>query len=146
MIKLPVVKNGKKYIVNAPGWNYDVGPGAPPGDLFMFSATDGRWYQVNLTGHPAASFSVNPTPLTLSTNDLGYELVKSSNGNTYQVYLSGSGGAAVVLVNTTPWSNPLDYKPSLFLRSVTDNFGYNVYLVGTTLTIDATHSSSIVNS
>lgn len=144
MIQKIVINNGKKYVVNAPGWNDDVGPGAPTGVLWLKSITDSMWYEVKLTGSPASSFSVNPTPLTLSTNDLGYQLLQSTNGNVYQVYLSGSGAGVTVLLNTSPWPVDDDFKSNLFLQSKTDGFGYSVVVQGTTLTIDNTRSSSIM--
>lgn len=143
MIKQVVVSNGKRYIVNAPGWNDDVGPGASVGTMWMKDTADNLWYAVTLTGSPAAAFFVDPTPISPVvngfTNDLGYQLLQSTNGNVYQILLTGGA----VVVNPVPWINPLDYKSNLFLMSQTDLFGYPVVLQGLALVIDTAHSSSI---
>jgi len=133
MIKRTIIKNGKKYIVNTAGWNDDVGPGAPAGTLWMQSATDGNWYAVTLTGTSAsAALSINQIPLTLATNDLGYQLVLGS-GSVYQVYLSGSAGS--VVIKTAAWPIDDDYKPYLRLLSNDGNF-YNVNISGSSLLVD----------
>ena len=134
MIKKIVISNGKKYMVNTAGWNDDVGPGAPMGTLWMIS-TDGKWYAVTLTGTSgSAAVAINQTPLGWQApsigQDLGYQLLQHVNGNVYQVYLTGNAGAVTMNVNQTPWTNPLDYKTSLFLKSVTDSCFYNVYVSG----------------
>ena len=133
MIKRVIIKNGKKYIVNTAGWNDDVGPGAPAGTLWMQSITDGNWYAVTLTGTSAsAALSINQTPLTLATNDLGYQLVLGS-GSVYQVYLSGSAGA--VSSKTAVWPINDDYKPYLWLKSTDGNY-YNVNISCSSLKVD----------
>lgn len=139
-----VISNGKKYVVNTPGWNDEVGPGSPPGTLWLKSVTDSRWYEVKLTGAPASSFYVNPTPLPLTTNDLGHQYVLSSNGNVYRVYLTGTGAGATVTLDTTALPATLNYKSNLFLQSRTDNKGYGVYVQGTSFYIDTIHTGSIV--
>lgn len=135
MIKRIIIKNGKKYIVNTAGWNDDVGPGVPAGTLWMQSITDGNWYAVTLTGTSAsAALSINQTPLTLTTNDLGYQLVLDSySGSVAQVYLSGSASAVTAIVATWPLSS--DYKPYLWLQSTDGNY-YNVNVSGSSLVVD----------
>lgn len=133
MIKKTIIKNGVKYIVNVPGWNDDVGPGAPAGTLWMRSITDNNWFAVTLTGTSAsAALSINQTPLTFATNDLGYQLVLGS-GSVYQVYLSGSAGAVTSKVAVWPLNS--DYKPYLWLQSTDRNF-YKVNVSGSSLLVD----------
>lgn len=133
-----IVSNGKKYLVNCAGWNDDVGSGAPIGTLWIQSITDGRWYDVTLTGTSAsAGIYVNPTPLSWysPSQDFGYQLL-SYSGSVYQVYLSGSGASASMISSTTPWPISSDYKPYLFLQSTDSNF-YSVYVTGSsTLFVD----------
>lgn len=131
MQKMIVTKDGKKYMVTAPGWNDDVGPGGPAGTLWMES-TDGNWYAVNVTGTSgSAVVSVNQTPLTVFTNDIGYQLLyDASNGNTYQVFLSGTAGSVTINVNPVPWAASTSPKPYFSLQSVTDGSFYQVYLTG----------------
>jgi hypothetical protein len=135
MIRKTVIRNGKKYIVNTAGWNDDVGPGAPAGTLWMRSATDNNWYAVTLTGTSAsAAISINQTPLTLATSDLGYQLVFDGyNGVVAQVYLSGSAGSVVTKIASWPISS--DYKPYLMLKSIDGNF-YHVNVSGSALVVD----------
>lgn len=129
--KMIVKKDGKKYMVTAPGWNDDVGMGGPTGTLWMQS-TDGKWYAVNVTGTSgSAVVSINQTPLPVNTNDLGYQLLyDSANGNTYQVFLSGTAGSVTINVNPVPWAGNNGYKPFFNLQSVTDGSFYQVYLSG----------------
>ena len=134
MIKKTVIKNGKKYIVNAPGWEDGIGPSAPAGTLWMRSATDGKWYFMNVFG-PSGSVDVytDPTPLTWQSpgQDFGYQLLYNYyDGNVYQVYLSGSGAAADIYISQTPWLISSDYKPYLWLQSITDGYFYEVYASG----------------
>lgn len=143
-MKRIIISNGKKYVVNTPGWNDEVGPGSPPGTLWLQSETDGLWYEVKLTGAPASSFYVNPTPLTLATNDLGYQYVLSSDGNVYRIYLTGTGTGATVMLDPTALPTSLNYKSNLYLQSVTDEKGYGVYVQGTSFYIDTIHTGSIV--
>ena len=127
-----ILKNGKKYIVNCSGWNDDVGPGAPAGTLWMQSISDGLWYEVNITGTSGStSLYVNPTPLTWQSpgQDLGYQLLLCPDDNkVYQTYLSGSASNVTMSVSQTSWPISSDYKPYLFLTSITDGYMYPVYI------------------
>ena len=133
MLKRVIIRNGKKYIVNIPSFSEDVGSAAPAGTLWMQSITDGNWYAVTLAGTSAsAALAINQTPLALTTNDLGYQLVLGS-GSVYQVYLSGSSSA--VVAKTAVWPINDDYKPYLWLQSDDGNF-YNVNISGSSLEVD----------
>jgi len=130
-----VKKDGKKYLVNVSGYNDDVGPLAPAGTLWLQSITDNLWYSVNLTGTSAsAARYVNPVSLdwqSVGGQDFGYQLVQNiTNNQVYQVYLSGSGAAATVLVSNNSWSLNTDYKPYLYLTSISDNNFYIVNITG----------------
>ena len=136
MIKKTIIKNGKKYIVNAPGWNDDVGPGAPAGTLWMRSVTDNSWYVVTLTGTSAsAALSINKTASVWQSpgQELGYQLVLSNNGNVYQVYLSGSAGN--ITSKTAVWPIVSDYKPYLWLKSTDGNY-YNINISASSIVVD----------
>ena len=134
MIRRTIIKNGKKYLVNAPGWEDGIGSLAPPGTLWEQSITDNSWYSVNVFGPSGSVVTyVNSTPLTWQSpgQDFGYQLLYNDfDGNVYQVYLSGSGIDADLLISQTPWPLNSDYKPYLFLQSVTDNYFYKVYASG----------------
>ena len=144
MIKKTVIKNGKKYIVNAPGWEDGIGPGAPDGTLWMRS-TDLNWYAVTLTGTSgSAAISINQTPLTWQSpgGDAGFELVYNNTTNKpHQVLLTGNAGAVAISVNQTPWSNLLDYKPFLGLKSTDGNF-YYVFVSGTPVSVLSVNQNS----
>jgi len=133
MNKRIIINKGKKYIVNAPGYNDDVGPAAPSGVLWMKNITDGLWYEVMLSGTSgsliqSASFNVNQTPLNFYSNELGYQLLYCyQNDEVYQVYLSGSTNNATMSISQTPWPVSDDYKPYLWMKSTTDGYYYPVY-------------------
>ncbi len=139
MIKKTIIKNGVKYIVNAPGWNDDVGPGAPAGTLWMQSITDGNWYAINLIGTSGSTaIYVNPTPLTWQSpgQDFPYQLLYCyQNDNVYQTYLSGSGANVTMSISQTPWPVSGDYKPYLWLQSITDQYFYAVYAKSGSITL-----------
>lgn len=131
MQKRIVFNKGKKYIVNAPCLN-DVGPACEVGTLWMQS-TDLNWYAVNLTGTSASNNLapyVNQTPLTWQSvggQDFGFQLLYcNDNNNVYQAYLSGSAGDVTMSISQTPWPSNADYKPFLFLKSITDGYFYTL--------------------
>jgi len=135
MQKRIVIKNGKKYIVNTPGWEDGIGPGAPFGTLWMLS-TDGNWYEVTLNGTSgsfanSSSLVVNQTPLTWASNDSGYQLLLCPQDNlVYQAYLSGSAGDVTMSISQVPSGSAMaggDYKPYLLMRSTVDRYFYPVY-------------------
>ena len=138
MRKLVVIRNGKKYLVNTPDWGDSgdesgVGSPAPVGILWMRSITDGLWYEITLNGTSgsfvnSSSLSVNQTPLTWTSNDLGYQLLLCPDNNqVYQTYLSGSAGSVSMSISQTPWPISSDYKPYLWMQSTADRYFYPVY-------------------
>lgn len=144
MIQKVVINNktGKKYVVNCPGWNDGVGPGAPAGTLWMQSQTDNNWYAINVSGtNNLVDVYVNPTTIGWESNDLGFQLLyNNTDGNVYQVYLTGTGAGTTIEVNQTPWITELDFKPYLLLQSITDGLFHRTYISGNagsvTLSVD----------
>lgn len=137
-----VINNGKTYRVNCVSLD-DVGPSAAPGTLWEQSTDDSLWYAVNLAGTSASNdlaISINQTPLTWVSpggQDFPYQLLLCTDGNVYQVYLSGTAGSVIMSVNATPAPNNLDYKPYLLMQSLTDGCFYMVSLTaGPTITIN----------
>jgi hypothetical protein len=101
-------------------------------------STDGNWYEITLTGMSGsliqtASLSVNQTPLTWASNDLGYQLILCYGDNkVYQVYLSGSSGDVTMSIAQVPSGSAMasgNYKPYLLMKSTTDGYFYPVYAV-----------------
>ncbi len=148
MIKRVIIKDGKKYIVNCASWNDDVGPGAPPGTLWEQSITDGNWYNINVSGSGMnAVIYITTSSWQSPGQDYGYQLVQATNGEVYQVYLSGSGTNATLQVAQTPWPIQSDYKPYLYLLSVTDGNYYDVYLFAeTTSSVGYTADTSLIKA
>lgn len=106
--------------------DFGVGPGCAPGTLWMTS-TDGNWYAVNITGSSgSAQLYVSQSPLNYQDNSLGYQLLKAPDNNVYQIYLTGNSGSVSVNISQSAWGNPNDYKPYLFLSSITDGLFYVV--------------------
>lgn len=130
-----VMHNGRRYVVNAVGWDDSgVGSGAPPGQQWMQS-DDGNWYPVALTGTSASiAISVGQAPLGWidpGGQAFGYQLLKNpTDGLTYKVTLSGSAGSVTIQVEPDPWPNTNDGKPYLTLRSPVDTYFYPVGLTG----------------
>lgn len=129
------MNKGRKFVVNATGWD-DSGPGsgAPPGQVWLKS-DDGNWYAVSMTGAAgAASISINQTPLSWidpGGQAFGYILVNNESDNTpYKVTLSGSAGAVTIQVEPNPWPNLADKIPYLFLQSPTSGLYYTVGVSG----------------
>ena len=106
--------------------DYGIGAGVEAGRLWMRS-TDNNWYEVTLINTSAsAAVQVNQTPLAWQDNSLGYQLLKANDSNVYQVSLSGSAADVSMSISQVPWSNPNDYKPYFFMRSLTDKCFYVV--------------------
>lgn len=115
--------------------DYGIGFGCEPGRLWMKS-TDGNWYELTLSGSSgSAAISVNQTPLTLQDNSLGYQLLQANDNKVYQVTISGSSGSVAIAISQTAWANSFDYKPNLFMKSLTDQCFYVVSAVNTSGTI-----------
>lgn len=142
-----VVNKGKKYIVNCVGWeDMGIGPGFAVGQLTLKSYTDLYWYIVSASGSVGtASVYVSQSVLTAFgtssyyDQNYPYQLLYSTDGNTYQVYLSGSAPNATVMVSQSMWATGsyirnwqnaiIDTaKPYLYLQSITDGNFYTFYL------------------
>lgn len=148
MIKRIIIRNGKRYVVNTPGWNDGVGPGAPFGTLWEQSTTDNNWYSVNLTG-TSGSLSIYVSSSTWQSpgQDFGYQLVQANDGDVYQVYISGSGASANLYVSQTSWPIQSNYKPYLILQSITDGNYYVVSLSTTTSgSVDYTADTTFITA
>lgn len=105
--------------------DYGVGSGADVGTLWM--TLSGSWYECRITGSSgSAAVYVNQTALAWQDNSLGYQLLKANNNNVYAVYLSGPTGSIQMSISQSAWSNNLDYKPYLLMKSVTDSCFYVV--------------------
>lgn len=105
--------------------DYGIGSGANPGFLWMKSS-DGNWYELFITGSSgSAAVAINQTPLTWQDNSLGYQLLKASS-SVYPIFLTGNSGSVTLNVSQSAWGNNLDFKPYLFMKSVTDQCFYVV--------------------
>lgn len=148
MIRRIVIKNGKKYIVNAAGWNDDVGPGAPEGTLWMQS-TDQNWYSVNIIGTSgSATIYINQTPLAWQSpgEEAGNQLLLCNDGNSYVVYLTGTTPTVTLAVNQVPFTGSAYPKPDLLLGSITDTNYYMVTLKNNAGTIQPYVNQSYISA
>lgn len=145
MIKKIVIKNGKKYSVNAPGWDDGIGAGCPVGTLWMLS-DDASWYAVQVSGSGGgADVYVDQTALTYVDNALGIQLVLCDNGNSYETYLLGTSPTVTFNVSQSAYSGSSPPKPYLFLESITDHNFYVVTLVDNVGTIEYSVSPTLVS-
>lgn len=132
MNRIVKIVNGKRYLVNVAGWNDDVGPGAPPGELWMKSTTTSDWYAVFVTGSNVfptnLSMSVSQSVLPWFSSDIGYQLVACDNGKSYFVFLSGSLTSASITISQSAYGDDSLGKNPLVLRSITDGNFYGVSL------------------
>lgn len=120
MQKRTVVNNGKRYLVNVPGWEDGIGAGFAVGQLVMKS-TDGLWYITTASGSApnAIAFvstaslpfqsgsiwtqndytaSVAPWPSFYEQN-FPYQIVGANDGKGYQVYLTGTAPSTALAVS-----------------------------------------------
>ena len=145
MIKKIVIKNGKKYIVNAPGWEDGIGAGRSVGTLWMLS-DDASWYAVSISGSGAfADVYVDQTALSWADNSLGIQLVLCDNGNSYETYLLGTSPTVTFNVSQSAYSGSSPPKPYLFLESSADHNFYVVTLVDNAGTIEYSVSPTFVS-
>ena len=130
MIKRIIIRNGKKYIVNACGWEDGIGAGAPAGTLWLTSADDGNWYSVNASGSIGSITTiVDQVPIGYSDNSLGSQIVACDDGNSYFVYLTGTPNSVTFTVSQSVYGTAsVDAKPYLLLRSTTDGNFYELFL------------------
>ena len=137
-----------------------IGPGFPIGQLVLKSVTDGLWYITTASGSTvSASVYVNQSALPFTSGpsytqgnntasfvmspsffeqNFPYQLVASTDGNAYAVYLSGTSPNTVIEVSQSAWGRAyitnsrnaiIDMaKPSLYLQSITDGNYYTFYL------------------
>lgn len=162
-----VISNGKRLLVNVATNDDGIGAGFSVGQLVMKSATNGNWYVVTTSGSAPASLYVSQSALpftatgpawtqgeatasyTMTTTffeqNYPYQLVASSDGNAYAVYLTGNEPNVVVTVSQSAWGKAFITssdnavialaKPYLLLQNMTDGNYYTAQLatsLGTT--------------
>lgn len=162
---MTVVNNGRRYLVNVAD-DEGVGPGFSVGQLVMRGYADNQWHLVTASGSAGSNTTfVNQTPLSYITGsdktsyydqNFPYQLVASTDGNAYAVYLNGNGPVALTISQsaygkayiTNSRGAIIDMaKPSLYLQSITDGSFYNFHLSssgGTTTLISA--SSGVLSA
>ena len=132
-----IQNKGKTYLVNVPSLDEGVGAGFAVGQLVMKSGTDSYWYVTSASGSaPNAIPYVSESKLTYygtsSYYDINYpyQLLGCADGNTYQLFLTGSAPNAGLVVSQSIYATGSNYaKPYLILQSITDN---NYYTFGLT--------------
>lgn len=129
MIRLTRIVNGKKYLVNAPGWEDGIGPGSSIGTLWM-SEGSSSWYSVFISGsNNAAALQVSQSVIApYSDFSLGYQLVQCDDGRSYFVYLSGNPPSVTFNVSQSAYTGSASPKPNLLIQSTADSNFYKVYL------------------
>lgn len=134
MQKRIVVNRGRRYQINV-ATDDGVGAGFAIGQLTLKSITDKYWYIVTASGSAAnATASVSASRLdyfgTSSYYDLNYpyQLLASTNGNSYAVYLQGSGSGATLVISQSAYTGSSYPKPYLLLQSISDGNYYQAYL------------------
>jgi len=127
MQKRTIIKNGRKYIVNAPGWEDGIGPGCPTGTLWLKS-NNGSWYAVNATGIAGSVTTVvNQTTIGYQDNSLGSQIVACDDGKSYLVYLTGVPNSVTLTISQSAYGTAsINAKPYLLLQSTDRNY----YIVG----------------
>lgn len=150
MVKRTIIKNGKKFIVNTPSWDTDVGfegsvgAGIATGVAWMFSD---KWYGVYTSGSaPGAQVFVSQSALAYSDNAVGQQLLTCDDGNRYFVYLKGTAGSVTFNVSQSAFSGSSFGKPDLLLQNVTDGNYYMVTLHNNAGTIQAQVNQSYFSS
>lgn len=177
-----VISNGKRYIVNV-ATDDGIGAGFAAGQLVMKSYTDKFWYIITASGSagavvafvtqsalpfPTSSFEVQQSPQSIKfitssfyfDQNTPYQLLGSTNGYAYQVYLTGTAPTVAITISQSAYSvafvtSSLNVvhdiaKPFLLLQNITDGNYYKAYLqtvLGTTsMVVDqAVISQSWVN-
>jgi hypothetical protein len=165
---MTVVNNGRRYLVNV-ATDDGIGGGFAAGQLVMKSS-DGQWYIVTASGSAGSiATSVNQTPLSYITGSDGtnyydqnfpYQLLASSDGNAYAVFLDGTAPTATLTVSQSAYgkayiTNSLGAvfdiaKPYLLLQNVSNGDYYYAGLgtSGGTTTLSVNQygvSQSLVN-
>jgi hypothetical protein len=137
--------NKKRYAINVPT-DDGIGGGFEIGQLVMKSYGDLYWYVMMCSGTPGNVVPyVAQSPLayygTISFYDLNYpyQLLGSTDGNTYQIFLTGNSPNVQLTVSQSAYAAPPYIvnnqgaiiniaKPYLYLRNVTDGNFYAFYL------------------
>jgi len=124
-----VFSKGKRFLVNAVGWEDGIGPGASIGTLWM-SEGSASWYPIFITGSKnTATLVVSQSVLPNYTdNSVGYQLLAGDDGRSYFVYLSGNPPTVTFNVSQSAYTGSASPKPDLLLQSTTDNNFYKVYI------------------
>lgn len=170
-----VVSNGKRFLVNVATNDDGIGAGFAVGQLVMKSATDGKWYVVTASGSAgsvAMFVSQSALPFTSGPvwaqgeytasivgnqsffeQNYPYQLVASSDGNAYAVYLTGTSPTVALTVSqsaygkafiTTSLNAVIDIaKPNLFLQNITNG---DYYVASLTTTLGVTSLSVSQNA
>ena len=138
-----IVSNGKRLLVNVPT-DDGVGAGFAVGQLVMRSANDNQWYVVTASGSAGSVATyVSQSALNFPTGSDGtsyynqnypYQLIASSDGNAYAVYLNGTAPTATLTVSqsaygkayiTTSYNARIDIaKPNLLLQNISNGDYY----------------------
>ena len=147
MQQMTVVNNGRRYLVNV-ATDDGIGSGFAVGQLVMKSLTDNQWYIVNSSGSAGSvSASINQTPLPFITGsdgtsyydqNLPYQTVTSTDGNSYAVYLTGTAPNVAFTVSQSAYGKAyvttslgaVFYiaKPFLMLQNVSNGDYYYIGL------------------
>ena len=150
-----IINNGRRYLVNVPTED-GVGAGFAVGQLVLKSANDNQWYVVTSSGSAGAvvayvsqsalPFQSGPiyTQNEYTSSIVGsmnffeqnypYQLIASSDGNAYAVYLNGTAPTATLTVSqsaygkayiTTSYNARIDIaKPNLLLQNISNGDYY----------------------
>lgn len=154
-----VVSNGKRYLVNV-ATDDGVGAGFAVGQLVLKSATDGKWYVATASGSagsvvtfvsqsalgftsgPSYSQGNNTASYVMSPSffeqNFPYQLVASTDGNAYAIYLTGTAPAVTFVVSQSAYGPAyitsstkaiIDLaKPYLLLQNISNGDYYKASL------------------
>jgi len=153
-----IKSKGKTYLVNCPT-DDGVGAGFAIGQLVMKSADDAKWYMVTSSGSAGAvdvyvsqsalGFTSGPSytqneytaSYTMAPSffeqNYPYQLIASTDGNAYAVYLNGTAPTVTLTVSQSAYGKAFitnSYgaifdisKPNLILQNISDG---NYYIAG----------------
>lgn len=151
-----IVSNGKRFLVNVPAED-GIGAGFPTGFVTVKSTTDSRWYLFTASGSAGnVTASISQSALSFPTSsyydlNMPFQLVKSTNNNSYAVYINNTAPTASLFVSQSAYTGSAEAKPFLLLYNITDGNYYRAYLSSsgttTTLAVDQTiYSGSWIHS
>ena len=144
-----VLNKGKRFLVNvATADDGGVGAGFAVGQLVLKSNTDNNWYIATASGSAGSVVSfVSQSSLAFPTGSDGtsyynqnyaYQLVASSDGNAYAIYLTGTPPSVTFVVSqsaygksfiTTSYNAIIDLaKPYLLLQNISNGDYYQASL------------------